>query len=57
MQEYKIAAKILETKISSNLESLNFQTCHDIKRENSLSYTGRNTKTYSFRYTKMNLNF
>ena len=31
MQWYNTATKNLETKISSNLESLNFQTCNDIK--------------------------
>ena len=31
MQWHKTATKNLETKISSNLESLNFQTCTDIK--------------------------
>ena len=31
MQWYKTATKNLETKIGSNLESLNFQTCNDIK--------------------------
>ena len=31
MQWYKTATKNLETKISSNLESLKFQTCNDTK--------------------------
>ena len=31
MQRYKTATKNEETKISSNLESLNFQTCNDTK--------------------------
>ena len=31
MQLYKTATKNLETKISSNLESLNFQVCNDTK--------------------------
>ena len=31
MQWYKTATKNLETKISSNLESLSFQTCNDKK--------------------------
>ena len=31
MQWYKTATKNLETKISGNLESLNFKTCNNIK--------------------------